>query len=83
MRKRKVYRGRLSFLLFLKQPQTRWYSPPGVLTAQNSSSCPHPALLCPSVPGNPLPLGCGTALCRIPSSSLPGGALTRPAATSH
>lgn len=64
-------------------PDSDDIGPPGVLTEQNSSSGPHPASLCSMVPGSPLPLGCGTALCRVPSSSPPGGALTRPAATSH
>lgn len=45
MRKRKVYRGRLSFLLSLEQPQTLMVMAPVVLPEQSSSSCLHPSSL--------------------------------------
>lgn len=63
------YRGHLTFLLSLEQPQTLMVLAPAFLPEQNSSSCPHPASFGPSVPGSPLPLGCGTSLCPVPSSS--------------
>lgn len=77
MRKRKAYRDRLSFLQSLEQPQTLMGS------GRAHQAVSTPSSLGPRISGSPLPLCCGTALRRVPSSSPPGGARTHPAATFH
>lgn len=83
MRKRTVHRSGLSFRLSLEQPQTLMVLPLGSCQSRASQAVSIPPHSVPGFLGAPLPLCCGTALCRVPSSSPPGGAQTRPAATSH